>query len=57
MYSVRSVSVRRSALSGSTLMACEQLERRCYSMELEPKYVDVIVTRWEKATGKKAVKL
>lgn len=43
--------------SGSTLMACEQLERRCYTCELNPLYIDVIIERWEKFTGKKAVKL
>ena len=43
--------------SGSTLIACEQLNRRCYMMELDPHYVDVIIQRWENFTGKKAVKL
>ena len=43
--------------SGTTLIACEQLNRRCYGMELEPKYVDVIINRWEQYTGKKAVLL
>ena len=43
--------------SGSTLMACEQTNRRCFMMELDPRYVDVIIERWEKYTGKKAVKL
>ena len=43
--------------SGSTLMACEQLNRNCYMMELDPKYVDVIINRWETFTGKKAVKI
>lgn len=43
--------------SGSTLIACEQLNRNCYMMELDPKYVDVIIERWEKFTGKKAVLL
>ena len=43
--------------SGSTLMACEQIGRTCYMMEFEPKYVDVIIKRWEDFTGKKAVKL
>jgi DNA modification methylase len=43
--------------SGSTLIACEQLNRKCYMMELEPKYVDVIIDRWEKLTGEKAVLL
>jgi len=40
--------------SGSTLIACEQLNRKCYMMELDPKYCDVIVSRWEKLTGKTA---
>jgi DNA modification methylase len=43
--------------SGTTLMACEQLGRKCHIMELEPKYVDVIINRWEEYTGKKAIKL
>lgn len=43
--------------SGSTLIACEQLNRKCYMMELDPKYVDVIIKRWEDFTGEKAVKL
>ena len=43
--------------SGSTLIACEQLNRSAYLMELEPKWVDVIITRWEKFTGQKAVLL
>ena len=43
--------------SGSTLIACEQLERRCFMMELEPHYVDVIIQRWENFTGKKAEKI
>lgn len=43
--------------SGSTLIACEQLNRNCYMMELDPKYVDVIINRWEQFTGKEAVKL
>lgn len=36
-------------------MACEQLNRNCYMMEYEPHYIDVIIDRWEKFTGKKAV--
>ena len=40
--------------SGSTMMACEQLHRRCAMMELDPIYCDVIVKRWETLTGKKA---
>ena len=43
--------------SGSTLIACEQLDRNCYMMELDPKYCDVIIKRWEKFTGEKAVLL
>ena len=41
--------------SGSTLMACQQLNRQCYMMELDTKYVDVIIARWEQFTGQKAV--
>ena len=43
--------------SGSTLIACEQLGRKCYMMELDPHYCDVIIARWEKLTGQKAIKL
>lgn len=43
--------------SGSTLIACEQLNRKCYCMELDPKYCDVIVKRWENFTGNKAKKI
>ena len=43
--------------SGSTLIACEQLNRSAYLMELEPKWVDVIIARWEQFTGQKAVLL
>jgi DNA modification methylase len=42
--------------SGSTLIACEKTGRKAYLMELDPKYCDVIVKRWEEATGKKAVR-
>ena len=41
--------------SGSTLIACEQLNRTCYMMELDPIYCDVIIKRWENLTGQKAV--
>jgi hypothetical protein len=41
--------------SGTTLIAAEQLDRRCYAMEIEPAYVDVSVRRWETVTGRKAV--
>jgi DNA modification methylase len=40
--------------SGTTLMACEKQGRICYGVELDPKYCDVIVKRWEEFTGKKA---
>jgi len=40
--------------SGSTLIACEKTNRKCFMMELDPHYVDVIVARWENFTGKKA---
>lgn len=40
--------------SGSTLMVCEQLNRTCYTCELDPKYADVIIERWEQYTGEKA---
>ncbi len=42
--------------SGSTLIACEQTGRKSYGMEIDPKYCDVIVNRWEKYTGSKAEK-
>lgn len=41
--------------SGTTLIACEQLGRICYGMEIDPVYCDVIVKRWETLTGKKAI--
>lgn len=41
--------------SGTTIMACEQNNRIAYSMEFDPHYVDVIIARWEKFTGEKAV--
>ena len=40
--------------SGSTMIAAEQLGRKCYGMEISPQYCDVIVKRWEDFTGKKA---
>lgn len=43
--------------SGSTLIACEQMERVCYGMELDPKYCDVIVRRHEQFTGQKSNKI
>ena len=43
--------------SGSTLIACEQLNRKCYMAELDPHYCDVIISRYENFTGKAAVKV
>jgi DNA modification methylase len=42
--------------SGSTLIAAEQLGRRCFGIELDPRYVDVTVRRWSEFTGKTAVR-
>ncbi len=42
--------------SGSTLIACEQLGRKAFLMEIDPLYCDVIVQRWEQFTGKKAIR-
>ena len=41
--------------SGSTLIACEKLNRNCFGMELDPKYCDVIIQRWQQFTGKEAI--
>ena len=43
--------------SGSTLIASEELDRKCYMMEYDAKYVDVIINRWEEFTGRKAEKI
>ena len=43
--------------SGTTIVACEQLGRKARLMELDPHYCDVIIARWEKLTGQKAIKL
>lgn len=43
--------------SGSTMIACEETKRICYMMEYDPRYCDVIISRWEKLTGKKAKKI
>lgn len=43
--------------SGTTLIAAEQLNRKCFMMELDPHYCDVIIARWEKLTGNKAEKV
>jgi len=42
--------------SGTQLIACERLGRRCYALEMEPAYVDVAVRRWEAFSGEKAEK-
>jgi DNA modification methylase len=41
--------------SGSTLIGAEQTGRKCFMMELDPKYCDVIIKRWQDFTGKKAI--
>lgn len=41
--------------SGTTIIASEQLERRCCALEIEPRYVDVAIRRWQTLTGKEAV--
>lgn len=41
--------------SGTTMIACEQLKRKCRMMELDPHYCDVIIDRWETFTGREAV--
>ena len=56
MYSAESVIDLFGGV-GTTLIAAEQIGRKCYMMELSPKYCDVIIARWEKFTGQKAVKL
>lgn len=43
--------------SGTTMIACEQLGRNCFMMELDPHYCDVIIDRWEQFTGEKAEKI
>jgi DNA modification methylase len=41
--------------SGTTLIACEETDRRCRMMELDPKYVDTIIRRWQKYSNQKAI--
>ena len=41
--------------SGTTLIACEKTNRKCFGMEISPRYCDVIINRWEEFTGKKAI--
>lgn len=43
--------------SGSTLIACEQLKRRCYMCEIDEHYCDIILQRWETLTGQEAILL
>lgn len=43
--------------SGTTVIAAEQLGRRCFAMDIDPVYVDVAVRRWEKFTGREAVRM
>ncbi len=43
--------------SGSTLIAAELLRRRCFGIELDPRYVDVAIARWESFTGQRARRL
>ena len=43
--------------SGSTLIACEKQSRICYGLELDPRYADVIINRWQNFTGQKAEKI
>lgn len=43
--------------SGTTIIACEQNNRKAFVMEYDPHYVNVIIKRWEELTGKKAIKL
>ena len=43
--------------SGTTLIACERTRRTCYGMEIEPHYCDIILRRWEQATGQTAILL
>jgi DNA modification methylase len=50
----RSVVVDPFLGSGSTLIACEKTNRKCYGMEIDPHYVDVIIKRWQDFTGKEA---
>ena len=53
---IKSVIIDLFLGSGSTLIAAEKTKRKCYGMELDPKYCDVIIKRWEDFTGKKATR-
>jgi len=56
-YKEGSTVIDLFAGTGTIAIACEQLNHKCYMMELDPKYIDVIIKRWEDFTGDKAVKL
>jgi hypothetical protein len=56
MYSEKSV-LDQFGGTGTTMIAAEQLGRKCFMMELDPQYCDIIIARWEKLTGEKAVKV
>ena len=43
--------------SGTTIIAAEQLSRRCFAIEIEPRYVQIAIDRWEAFTGQTAVKM
>jgi len=43
--------------SGTCLLACEQLKRKCFGVEIDPEYCQTIINRWEKLTGRKATLL
>jgi DNA modification methylase len=43
--------------TGTTLIACEKTNRKCFMMEIDPHYCDVIIARWEKYTGQKAERM
>lgn len=53
---VKGIVIEPFAGSGSALIACQQLMRKCYAIELDPRYVDAIVKRWERVTGEVAKK-
>ncbi|MBA3895487.1 MAG: site-specific DNA-methyltransferase [Gemmatimonadales bacterium] len=42
--------------SGTTLIAAERLDRRCHGMEIDPRYASIIIERWERFTGREAVR-
>lgn len=55
--SIESTVVDPFVGSGTTIIAAQQLGRRCYAMEIDPHYCDVAITRWEKFTGEKAKRI